>query len=157
MATKSDGIHGSCRWRCVCVCVWAGTWRSFTSIKEWVIRKLESHGMLLLKLISLCQGIDPESITLFERIRVRRGEMSKRNILQRTKGRMKATNQREMSWSDFSVVSDSIQVDYLVNVELKKKTIQLRGSSSWFRFTLTRRKRERVREREGERDTELNE
>lgn len=87
--------------------------------------------MLLLKLISLCQGIDPESIMLFERIRVRRGDMSKRNILQRTKERKKATNQREMSWSEFSVVSDSIKVHYRVNVELKnKKTIQLRGSSS---------------------------
>ena len=79
MATKSDGIHSSCSWRVVCVCVWAVTWRSFTSIKDWVICKLESHGMLLLKLISLCQGIDPESIMLFVGVTVRRGDTRKEN------------------------------------------------------------------------------
>lgn len=43
--------------------------------------------MLLLKLISSCQGIDPESIMLFERIRVRRGDMSKRNIFAKNEGK----------------------------------------------------------------------
>lgn len=37
--------------------------------------------MLLLKLISLCQGIDPESIMLFVRVTVRRGNMRKRKFV----------------------------------------------------------------------------
>lgn len=86
--------------------VWAATWGSFTSITDWVICKLKSHGILLLKLISSCQGTDPEFIILLVRVAVRGGRMLRR-IVGKEKGGESVGNELER-WQCFRRITFSL-------------------------------------------------